>query len=629
LSYPNFADSSLGLDLNSQASAANDSPSSDQISSDQPPAQHQEQERKRREKEGRGGGRSDLVSRVIVPLPPVLPADSNLRELSFDEEGNLSVSAWEFVGGGSAGGKQQTNTYDNRQALDKESNAGSKPQLNTPNPKKKTRSQSRSRLFGRGRYNRHLIWPLIVGGLIVGYLIWLFFYLSTPVKVVVQVGFQREVVRTQSISLALDLTRSTEGSLTILQSPLPLSLEANNSQLASYFKTVEVSTTFTVTTVTTGKKLVPDKTASGQIELGSRNTATLPAGAIVARVGTVEYRLARAVAIPGYDFISGRGGTAVAPVTASVPGSVGNARLGVSLLDSFGYPGVAVRGGNVTGGTDREVQVVAQQDLARLRLELDASLAPTGTVAASLRANAQSELAKSKVATTSPTSSAITDGQPAGAGLLVLSLAEFGTGALGNGNSNGKEDATVAGAGVGFKEVSELDETSLQIIGRDYGYSSPNVPGDEATQIVATLTAKARAYVVEPQGLVEYLSQAQSLGQGQGQGQSLDNTPNQVGSSHRPLFRSTKLEREGQLTNGKIGLKLTVSYSLPVTPAQRQEIVTRLANWRGNAAQLTGMVQELTNKPGVAYIELPKLPEDVSSRNNLELIVVVTPPPAT
>jgi hypothetical protein len=627
LSYPNFAH--LGLNSEVSAPNPNDPPDQSSNSSYRPSAQqHQEQERGEKEGSG-GGGRGDLVSRVIVPLPPGLSTDSNLRELSFDDEGNLSISAWEFVGDGSAGVGQQTNTYDNRQAADKESNAGSKPKLSTPKKKTQTRSRSqnrnRSSLSGWGRYNLHLIWPLIIGGLIVGYLIWLFFYLTTPVKVVVQVGFQREVVRTQSISLALDLTHSTstEGSLTILQSPLPL--ETKNSQLAPYFKTIEVSTTFTVTTVTTGKKLVPDKTASGQVEIGSRNTATLPAGAVVARVGTVEYRLARTVTIPGYDFVSGRGGTAVAPVTASLPGSGGNARLGVSLLENFGYPGVAVRGGNVTGGTDREVQVVTEQDLARLRLELNASLAPTGTVAASLRANAQSQVAKSKVATTSPTSSAITDGQPAGAGLLALSLAEFGTGALGNSNSNGKEAATGAGAGAGagFKEVSELDETSLQIVGREYGYSSASKPGDEATQIVATLTAKARAYVVEPQGLVEYLSQAQSLGQG------LDNNPNPVGSSYRPLFRSIKLERESQLTNGRIGLKLTVSYSIPVTPAQRQEIVTRLANWRGNAAQLTGMVQELTNKPGVAYIELPKLPEDVSSRNNLELIVVVTPPPAT
>jgi hypothetical protein len=607
LSYPNF-----DLDLNASASTPNPSdPLADQNTSYQPPAepqQHQE-EQERREREGSGQGRGSLVSRVIVPLPPGLSSDEELTPLKFDEEGNLSLAAWQFGDGGGDGEWQQPGTSGSAKSKveNKKSNARPKP--------RPTRFRLRP---------YHIFWPLLVAVVITVYLVWLFFYLATPVKVVAQVGFQREIVSTHSINLELDPSPFTEGGLTL--SPLPL--VANNPRLATYFKTVEVSTTFTVTTVTTGKKLVPDKTATGQLEMGSRSTVTLPAGAVVAKVGTVEYRLTRAVTIPGYDFISGRGGTAVAAVTASTPGSVANARLGASLLDSYGYPGVAVRGGNVTGGADREVQVVTQQDLEKARAELDASLALTGTVAASLRANAQSQLkrlAQQSNLNLNPASSSSAAGQPAGAELLVLSLAEFGTGTRGN----SKEDATgaEAGAGVGFKKISELDETSLQIFGREYGYSSPNVPGDEATQVVATLTAKARAYVVEPQGLVEYLSQAQSLGQGQGQ--SLDNTPNQVGSSHRPLFRSTKLEREGQLTNGKIGLKLTVSYSLPVTPAQRQEIVTRLANWRGNAAQLTGMVQELTNKPGVAYIELPKLPEDVSSRNNLELIVVVTPPPAT
>jgi hypothetical protein len=605
LSYPNF-----DLDLNASASTPNASdPLADQNTSYQPPAepqQHQEKQ-ERREREGSGQGRGSLVSRVIVPLPPGLSSDEELTPLKFDEEGNLSLAAWQFGDGGDDGGGdgewQQPGTSGSAKSkvADRQSNARSKPR--PPRP----------------RFRPHpIFWPLLVAVVISVYLIWLLFYLSTPVKVVAQVGFQRELVNTQSISLALDLTRSTEGSLTILQSPLPL--EANNSQLASYFKTVEVSTIFTVTTITTGKKLVPDKTATGQLEMGSRNTVTLPAGTVVARVGTVEYRLTRTVTIPGFDVISGRGGTALAAVTASVPGSGGNARLGASLLESFGYPGVAVRGGNVTGGTDREVQVVTEQDLEKLRAELDASLTPTGTTAASLRATAQAQLAKS-ASSSSPTSDS--DGQPAR--LLVLSLAEFGTG---NG-TNGKNTAKI-----GFKEVSELDETSLQIFGREdsYGSPSPSKPGDEATQIVATLTAKARVYVVQPQGLVEYLY----LNQRQGQGQDLANNPNQAGSS-RPSF---KLERESQSQSqsqptsdtlgnsnsasvGKIGLKLTVSYSIAVTQAQRQEIVTRLANWRGNATQLSSLVRELTNKPGVvAYIELPKLPQDVSSRNNLELIVV-------
>ncbi len=141
----------------------------------------------------------------------------------------------------------------------------------------------------------------------------------------------------------------------------------------------------------TGKQRIPDGTPSGTVTFRSKSEAaqTLKAGTMVKGMGENVYLLTQDVVIPGLDLVGGQLGEATAKVRASVAGTSGNMQGGYSVRYTESLAAVF---GPITGGSEREVTILTENDLAPVRADLERDIRvraiiemnrrlPTGTTA--------------------------------------------------------------------------------------------------------------------------------------------------------------------------------------------------------------------------------------------------------
>lgn len=120
----------------------------------------------------------------------------------------------------------------------------------------------------------------------------------------------------------------------------------------------------------TGTKNVPDGTASGTMTLRSRadGALTVKAGTSLRGPKDVSYIVQADVIVPGLDFVKGQLGEATAKVRADTPGPAGNLPAGYTAKFT---ENITFIGGEISGGTEKQVTVIAEDDVARGRQELE------------------------------------------------------------------------------------------------------------------------------------------------------------------------------------------------------------------------------------------------------------------
>jgi hypothetical protein len=120
----------------------------------------------------------------------------------------------------------------------------------------------------------------------------------------------------------------------------------------------------------TGARLEPDVTAGGPVVLTNATTEAVevPAGTVLTATDGRGYITLEAVAVPPADpFGSGEFGSAAVNVAAEMPGSGGNAAIGLvrgQLANGIFYNN---RDAPIAGGSDRRIPTISQQDLAAAR----------------------------------------------------------------------------------------------------------------------------------------------------------------------------------------------------------------------------------------------------------------------
>jgi hypothetical protein len=123
----------------------------------------------------------------------------------------------------------------------------------------------------------------------------------------------------------------------------------------------------------TGTATVPDGTAAGTMTFRSRadGAATIKAGTTLKGPRDVSYTLAADVVVPGLDFVRGQLGEASGRVRATQPGPNGNLSAGFSAryTDNITYIS-----GDIGGGTEKQVPVVTDDDIAGVRSTLENDL---------------------------------------------------------------------------------------------------------------------------------------------------------------------------------------------------------------------------------------------------------------
>ncbi|MDQ2783822.1 MAG: hypothetical protein M3Y58_02330 [Chloroflexota bacterium] len=123
----------------------------------------------------------------------------------------------------------------------------------------------------------------------------------------------------------------------------------------------------------TGKTSVPDGSAAGLMTFRSRadGATTLKAGTALKGPHDVSYLLESDVVVPGLNFIKGQLGEVSGKVHATQPGPAGNLAAGFSARYT---DNVTYISGEITGGTEKQVAVVTEADIAGLRDRLEGDL---------------------------------------------------------------------------------------------------------------------------------------------------------------------------------------------------------------------------------------------------------------
>lgn len=123
----------------------------------------------------------------------------------------------------------------------------------------------------------------------------------------------------------------------------------------------------------TGKTTVPDGTATGTVTFRSRadGVTAIKAGTTLRGPRDLSYTLQSDVVVPGLDFVRGQLGEASAKVRASQAGPAGNLGAGYAARYSDNVTFIT---GEITGGTEKQVTVVTDVDVAGLRARLENDL---------------------------------------------------------------------------------------------------------------------------------------------------------------------------------------------------------------------------------------------------------------
>lgn len=141
----------------------------------------------------------------------------------------------------------------------------------------------------------------------------------------------------------------------------------------------EVSDTvsFDISVPATGRQVTPDGTASGAVTLrnASSEAVTIASGTELPVASGAGFVTTAAVEVPPGSADGSTIGEAQAPVTAAEPGAGGNLGVGEvsgKLADQPVY--FANREAAMSGGSDIEVAVVAEEDLATLQTQVESDL---------------------------------------------------------------------------------------------------------------------------------------------------------------------------------------------------------------------------------------------------------------
>ena len=165
------------------------------------------------------------------------------------------------------------------------------------------------------------------------------------------------VPRTQDVSAAIVFDATTDGQ--------PLD---NGAAFALPTQQQQIEVTWSGQTSASGSETVPDKPASGPIELRNAGSTplTIDAGTTVTTEAGTAFSFTEAVEVPASDASTGSPGAATAQVQATAGGTTGNVgtgEIGGRLPNGVYYSN---RMEPMAGGTDQEYRVVAQGDLDSL-----------------------------------------------------------------------------------------------------------------------------------------------------------------------------------------------------------------------------------------------------------------------
>ncbi len=182
----------------------------------------------------------------------------------------------------------------------------------------------------------------------------------------------RYVPHTQDVSAAIMFDATTDGQ--------PLD---DGAALAFPTQQQQVEVTWSGEANASGSETVPDKPASGPIELRNAGTTplTVDAGTTVSTEDGAAFAFTEAVEVPAADAATGQPGAATGHVQAKAggaSGNVGTGEIGGRLPNGVYYSN---RMEPTAGGTDQEFRVVAQGDR-------DALLTQAGEAASDLAAKA-------------------------------------------------------------------------------------------------------------------------------------------------------------------------------------------------------------------------------------------------
>jgi hypothetical protein len=126
-------------------------------------------------------------------------------------------------------------------------------------------------------------------------------------------------------------------------------------------------------TPATGTTTVPDGVAAGTMTFRSRadGATTLKAGTTLKGPHDVSYALQSDIVVPGLNFVRGQLGEVSGTVRATQPGPAGNIAAGFSARYT---DNVTYISGEITGGTEKQVAMVTDADIAGLRAGLERDL---------------------------------------------------------------------------------------------------------------------------------------------------------------------------------------------------------------------------------------------------------------
>lgn len=136
---------------------------------------------------------------------------------------------------------------------------------------------------------------------------------------------------------------------------------------------------FEITVPATGVERQPDATARGSVTLRNASNAaiTLPAGSELTNSRGVTFLTDSDVEVPAGSADGATIGEATVAVTASEAGSRGNLEQGVltgKVADQALY--FSNRDSAMGGGSDREIKVVSEEDIAALQAQVESGLRP-------------------------------------------------------------------------------------------------------------------------------------------------------------------------------------------------------------------------------------------------------------
>lgn len=140
---------------------------------------------------------------------------------------------------------------------------------------------------------------------------------------------------------------------------------------------LETELSFETTIPVTGRQLLPDGVASGSVDFANPGleAVTVPAGTELDG-GEMAFNLDADMTVPAMDPATGASGIASGKVTATAGGSAGNVltgEIGGRLPSGVYYSN---RAAALSGGSDIEIEVVSAEDVAGLKAQAEAALAP-------------------------------------------------------------------------------------------------------------------------------------------------------------------------------------------------------------------------------------------------------------